>query len=161
MHAIAFAARELAHLLLLVRPAEIEQRAIGAARHLAAAEVDLVLSIRNLLPDRVGRDEAIAGLIDIAELDRVADPETAAVRRLLPGDHMKQGGLAGTVRADHPDDAAGRQAEAERLDQQPVAKGFGDVLRLDHQIAEPWAGRQDDLRRLGRLFPALRDERLI
>ena len=55
----------------------------------------------------------------------------------------------------------GRQAEIERLDQKPVAKGFRNVLRLDHQIAEPRARRQDDLCRLGGLLPALRDERLI
>src|SRR5947209_8159448 len=35
------------------------------------------------------------------------------------------------------------------------------MLRLDHQVAEPRARRQDDLRGLGSLLSALGDERLV
>ena len=42
MHAVPLAARKLADLLLLVRPFEVEPAAIGAAVHLAIAELDLV-----------------------------------------------------------------------------------------------------------------------
>ena len=83
MHAVALAARELADLLLLVRAAEVEQRAIGAAGDLAAAEIDLVLTVGNLLPDRVVGAERVARLVDIAELDGLADAERAAVGLLL------------------------------------------------------------------------------
>src|SRR5215472_9030643 len=124
MDAVAFAARELTHLLLLVRSAEIEQCAIGAARHLAAAEVDLVPAVRDFLPHRVGRNQGVAALVDITEPDRLADPEGPFVRDLLAGDHAEEGRLAGPVRADNPDDAAGRQAEIERVDEAPTAKGF-------------------------------------
>ena len=79
MDAIALAARELTHLLLLVRAAEIEQRAIGTARHLAAPEVDFLLAARDLLPHRVGRNQRVTGLIDIAELRGLADSEPTAV----------------------------------------------------------------------------------
>src|SRR5207302_11252238 len=60
MHPVALAAGELTDLFLLVGAAEIEQRAIGAARDLAAAEIDLVLPARDLLPDGVVGAERIA-----------------------------------------------------------------------------------------------------
>src|SRR4029077_3285027 len=69
--------------------------------------------------------------------------------------------LARTVRADDPDDAAGRQSEIERLDQQSVFKSLCEVPRLDHQVAEPRSGRQYDLSRFGGLLPTLGDEGFI
>ena len=83
MHAVALAARELADLLLLVGAAEVEQRAIGAAGDLAAAEIDLVLPAGDLLPHRVVGAERIARLVDIAELDGLADAETAGIGLFL------------------------------------------------------------------------------
>src|SRR3954451_16392648 len=161
MHAVALAAGELADLFLLVRAAEIEQRAIGAAGDLAAAEIDLVATVGNLLPDRVVGAERIARLVDIAELYGLADADTAGIRFLLARYHVEQRRLAGAVRADHADDAARRQAEIEILDQQPVAEPLADMLGLDDEIAEPGARRQHDLRRFGRLLAALRDQRII
>ena len=58
MHPVALAAGELPDLLLLVGAAEVEQRAIGAAGDLAAAEIDLVAPAGDLLPDRVVRRRA-------------------------------------------------------------------------------------------------------
>jgi hypothetical protein len=48
----------------------------------------------------------VAALVDVAELDAVAEADRAAVRLLLAGDHLEKGGLAGAVGADHADDAA-------------------------------------------------------
>src|SRR3546814_2133041 len=110
MHAVALAARQLADLLLLVRPLEVEQPDIGPACHLAAAEVDLVLAVGDLLEHRLVGAQAVAALVDIAELDGLADPERALVGLLLAGDHAEQRRLAGAVRADPADDAARRQA---------------------------------------------------
>src|SRR5262249_3613273 len=100
-------------------------------------------------------------LIDIAELDGITDPELATVGRVLPRQHAKKCRLAGPVRAYYSDDTTGRQAEIESLDQQPVANGFGDVLRFDHQIAHPRPRRPHDLGRLRGFFPTLSDERLV
>ena len=80
-----------------------------------------------------------------ASCDRVADPELAAVGLLLAGDHLEEGRLAGAVRPDHADDAAGRERERHVLDEQPVAEALGDVLGLDDEVAEPRAGRDVDL----------------
>src|SRR6185437_9162695 len=111
MHAVALAAGELPHLFLLVGAAEIEQRAIGAARDLAAAEIDLVLAARDLLPHGVTGPKRVARLVDVAELNRVADAELAAVGRLLLRHHAEQRRFAGAVRTDNPDNAARRQPE--------------------------------------------------
>src|SRR3546814_17304174 len=78
----------------------------------------------------------VSALVDIAELHGVADAQAAAVGLLLAGDHAEQRGLAGAVGADDADDGARRNLEAEVVDQQLVAEGLADVLRLDHQIAQ-------------------------
>ena len=107
---VAFAARQLPDPLLLVRTAEVEGADIGSALDLAlVAEVDLVLALGDLFPDRLRAVEGVAALVDIAEADRLTDLEGAGTGLLLVRDHPEQGRLAGTVRADDADDAAGRQ----------------------------------------------------
>ena len=70
----------------------------------------------------------------------------AVVRLFLAGQHARERGLAGAVRADDADDAAGRQLEGEVVDQEPVVIALGELVRLDHDVAEARAGRDDDLR---------------
>src|ERR1700731_4605964 len=120
MDAVALAARERANLLLLVGALEIERRAIAARIDLALAEQDLFVAAGNFLPHTLLAVERVAGLVDIAEMHALADRDGALVRLVLPGDHPEQRGLAGAVRADHADDAAGRQFEGEIVDQQAV-----------------------------------------
>src|SRR5690606_22698516 len=154
--------RQVADLLLLVRAAEVEPRAVRARVHLAlAAEQDLLLAVGDLLPDGLVRVERVARLVDVGELHRLADAQRARVRLLLADDHAEQRRLAGAVRADHADDAAGRQAEAQLVDQQTVAVGLADVLRLDHDVAEPRSGRDRDLGRALALGLALGEELLV
>src|SRR3546814_16185485 len=76
-------------------------------------------------------------------------------------DLAEQRGLAGAVGADDADDGARRNLEAEVVDQQLVAEGLADVLRLDHQIAQARASRNADAARLRRLVGGLRDQRLV
>src|SRR4029453_13131123 len=148
--AVALAARELADLLLLVGALEVERAAIGAAGNLAVAELDDVEPAREFLPHRLVGIERLAALVDIAQLHRRADRESARIRLVLAGDHLEQRGLAGAVGPDHADDAARRQVEGEVVDQQPIAEALGDPLRRDDVIAEPRSGRDDDLRLLER-----------
>jgi hypothetical protein len=49
----------------------------------------------------------------------------------LLGDHAKQRGLAGAVRPDDADNAAGRQLESEIVDEQIVAEAFLEMLEVD------------------------------
>src|SRR6266567_3020608 len=113
MHPVPLAARQGGNLLLLVGALEVEVGAIRARIHLALAQQDNVLPARDFLPDVLLAVERVAGLIDIAEMDRLADLDRALVRFFLPDDHAEQRRLAGAVRADHADDAAGRKPEAE------------------------------------------------
>ena len=85
----------------------------------------------------------------------------AAVRLFVAGDHAEQGGLAGAVRSDDPDDAAGRQFEGEIVDQEIVAETLSQVLEVDHVLPEPFGDRDDDLRGLRRLVGGLRQQLLI
>ncbi len=64
---------------------------------------------------------------------------------LLPGEHAEERGLAGAVRADDADDAAGRKREGQVLDQLLVAHVLLQPLDLDHLAAEAGAVRDDDL----------------
>src|ERR1700736_6174462 len=113
MHAVAFAARQRADLLLLVGALEIERRAIAARIHLALAEKNEFVAAGNLLPHALLAVERVTGLVDITKTHALADGDDALVRRLLLGDHPEQRGLAGAVGADHPDNAARRQLEGE------------------------------------------------
>ena len=90
----------------------------------------------------------VAALVDVGQLDRLADSQRAAVRLLLPGDHPEQRGLAGAVGADDADDAAAREVEVEVLDEDLVAVGLAQVLGLDHHVAQARPGRDGDLDRV-------------
>src|SRR5262249_29648009 len=105
--------------------------------------------------------ERIARLIDIAELDRLADLDGALVGFFLPRDHAEQRGLAGAVRADHADDAARRQLEGEAVDQEIVAESLGELGKVDDVLAQPLGDRDDDLGGLRRLIGGLLQELLV
>src|SRR6187431_2883497 len=161
MNAVAFSARELADLLLLVGPLEVEPADIGAGRHLAGPELDHVAAAGDLLEHRLLAVERIARLIDIAELHRVADADGAVVRLVLSHDHAEQRGLAGAVRTDHADNAAWRELEGEIVDEEAVAEAFADILRLDDDVAEPRSRRNGDLRLAVGIAAGLRHQLVI
>ena len=145
VHAIALSAGQIADALLLVAALEVEPGHVLPRVHLALAEDDVVVAAADLLPDGVRRSEIGARLVDVGELHGVADAQHPTVRALLAGDHPEERRLAGAVRADHADDAGGRQRERQVLDEQPVAEALLDALGLDDDVAEPRAGRDVDL----------------
>ena len=57
------------------------------------------------------RVDAAAALVDVGDLDGLADLELALVGLLLADDHPEQRGLADAVGADHADDAGAGQRE--------------------------------------------------
>src|SRR6185437_16096014 len=112
----ALAARELPHLLLLVAAAEIEERAIGAARHLAPAEIDLVIAAGDLFEDALPGRQRVARLVDISQLRRLARLLLALRHQaLIGGDARLALGLAGTRTLAHPVELALERALARRL----------------------------------------------
>src|ERR1700729_4192562 len=94
-------------------------------------------------------------------MHRVADAQAARVRLLLTRQHTEQRRLARAVGADDADDAAGRQLELEILEQELVAIGFRNPLRLDDQAAQALRDRDEDLRRTGALLLALGEQLFI
>src|SRR5664279_4010302 len=69
VQAVALAARELGHLLLLIGALEVEAGDVGAAGHGSVAEGDLVQTPGDLLPDILVGIERITRLVDVGELD--------------------------------------------------------------------------------------------
>src|SRR5690606_17299739 len=107
------------------------------------ADGDEVQAVRDDLPQRLVRVDVGARLVDVADLDGLADLQISAVERLESHDGLEQGGLSHAVRADDADDAVRRQAEAQPVDQHAVSEALLQLLRLDHDRAE--AGTCGDL----------------
>ena len=61
------------------------------------------------------------------------------------GNHAEQGRFTSAVTTDDADDGARRYSEAQVVDQHAVAVGFGDVMELDHLVAQTRAWRNVDL----------------
>ncbi|AFJ34468.1 30S ribosomal protein S5 [Mycobacterium sp. H4Y] len=142
---VALAAREHAGRLLLVWSLEPERRHVGPRRHLGLADDDVVQPVGDDLPDVLLRVDARAGLVDVAQLDGLADLDRAAVRLLETDDGLEQRGLSDAVGADDPDDAVARQGERQVLDEGASAEALVKVLDLDHHVAQPRTDRDLDL----------------
>src|SRR6185503_8174747 len=121
-------------------------------------------ALGDLLEDGLAGLERVARLVDVRELDGVADRDVAGVGRLLPDDHAEERGLARAVRPDDADDAGPWQREAQVLDEQPVTEALAEAIDLDHLVAQSGPRRDRDLE-LTLLEPAgvvgLREELLV
>src|SRR4051812_2166061 len=142
---VALATGEHARRLLLVRTLEAERADVRPRRHLDVADVDVVEAAGNGLPHGLLGVDARAVLVDVGQLDRLADLDLALVRALQPDDGLEQRRLADAVRADDADDAVAGQVERQVLDQDPVAKALLQVVDLDHDAAQTRARRDLDL----------------
>ena len=136
VEAVALTAGEHPGLLLLVGTLEAELRDVGARRDLDLADRDDVEAVGDDLPQRLGRVDVRARLVDVADLDGLADLELAAVERLEADDRLEQRGLADAVRADDADDAVRRKAEAQPVDERASVEALLELLRLDDDAAE-------------------------
>src|SRR5690606_13293473 len=132
-------------LLLLVRSLEPELRHVRAARDLRLADRDDVEPVGDDLPQRLVRVDVRAALVDVGDLDRLADLQVAAVQRLESDDRLEERRLADAVRPDDADDAVRREREREPVDELAVAEALLQVLRLDHDRAEARPRRDLDL----------------
>mmetsp|Transcript_10006 Transcript_10006/g.17429 ORF Transcript_10006/g.17429 Transcript_10006/m.17429 type:complete len:316 (+) Transcript_10006:249-1196(+) len=142
---VALASRELADELLLVGAAEVVEGAVGAGLHGARAQLDRVLPLTHLVVHRLLRVEGVPHLVRVHELHRGPDVEGARVGSLDAGHHLEQGRLPRTVPADHTNHSAPGEVEAEVLEQQPVVVRLRDAVGHHDFVAEPGAGRDEDL----------------
>src|SRR4051794_29096582 len=137
VEAVALATGEDAGRLLLVRPLEAERRHVGARRDLGLADLAVVRAVRDDLPQRLLGVDSGAALVEVGDVDRLADLQVSAVERLQPDDRLEQGRLADAVRADDADDAVAGKREGEAVDELAVAEALLELLRVDHLAAEP------------------------
>ena len=145
MHAVALAAGKDADLLLLFGSAEVEAAAVGAAvHHRRSRELHELAAARDRLVDGLVGLQFAARLIDIGKLYRVADRERSGKRLQLSRDQFEKGRLSGTIRADHPDDAAARQVEVEVRVEDLVVEAHRHVLGADDEVAETRTRRDAD-----------------
>src|SRR5712692_6456059 len=143
--AVSLAAGEVADPFLLVGAAKVERRGVRARVARPGADLDALLAAGDLLPDRLRRIQGVASLRHVRELDRVADAQRPAVRRLLVREQPKQRRLPGSVRSDDPDDPAAREGEGEVVEEEAVAVSLAQALGLHDELAEPRSGRDRNL----------------
>src|SRR5688572_3037981 len=156
MEPAALAAGKLSDELLLVRALEVEPAEVGARLHLELADGEDVLPVADRLPRRLVVRQRFARLVDHRELHRVADLDLSRIGLLLAGDHAEQRRLARAVRADDPDDRAGRNAKRQVVDEKLVAEPLADVLEFDRVVAQALGDRDEDLRGLVALLVLVR-----
>src|SRR5690606_14303685 len=128
VEAVALSTGEDTGLLLLVRPLEAELRHVCARGNLGLADRDDVEAVGHDFPQRLVRIDARTGLVDVADLDGLADFQISAVERLETDDRLEQRRLSDAIGADDADDAVRREAEAQPIDQHPVAEALLQVL---------------------------------
>src|SRR5690349_8708884 len=94
---VAFTAGQHAGRLLLVGSLEPERRHVGTRGDLVLADLDVVELVGDDLPDGLLRIDAGPALVDVAELDGVADAYGAAVWLLEADDGLEQRRLTDAV----------------------------------------------------------------
>ena len=94
---VALTAGQNAGRLLLVRTLEAKGRDIGTRGHFDIADLDEVQAVRDDLPQRLVRVNTGARLVDIADLDGLADRQLATIERLEADDSLKQSGLTDAI----------------------------------------------------------------
>jgi hypothetical protein len=82
VQATALAARELADALLLIAALEVEAADVGAGRSFIAADGEQLGTAGDLLENGLVAVETIAALVDVGQLDGVADLDLARIRLL-------------------------------------------------------------------------------
>ncbi len=145
VEAVALAAGQHTGELLLVGSLETEARDIGARRHFDAADLDEVVAVGDRLPQVLVRVEARAVLVDVADLDGLADLEVAARKRFEADDRLEERRLADAVRADDADDAVAWQCETQVVDEHTVAERLVDVLGFEDRRTQTRSRRDLDL----------------
>ncbi len=97
-------------------------------------------------------------LVDVGELDGLADADGAAVGFFLPGDHPQQGGLARAVGSHDPDDAARGNGGRKPVEDEAVVEGLGDLVKFEDNVPEARTGRDVNLQIFAALFGFLREQ---
>ena len=145
IQAVTLTAGEHTRFLLLIRSLEPERRNIGARRHLNIANLNIVQTVRDNLPQALFGVNIGAVLIDIGNLHGFADLERAAVEFFQTDDGLEQGRFTHTVRTNHTHNAVPRQRERQTVNERAPVKTLLQVLGLNHQVAQARSRRNLNL----------------
>ena len=115
---------EHTRLLLLVRALEAERGNVRTRRHLNVADLDVVQTVRDDLPEALLRVDVRAVLVNVRDLHGLADLQLAAVEGLQANDGLEQGGLTHTVRTNHTHNAVTGQGEGQTVNQGTAVEAF-------------------------------------
>src|SRR5699024_9239311 len=96
---------------------EAELADVGAAGDLHVADLDVVQTVGDDLPDVLLGVDPRAGLVDIGQLDGVPDVDGPAHRLLEADDRLEEGRLPDAVGTDDTDDAVARKREGQVVDE--------------------------------------------
>ena len=100
-------------------------------------------------------------LVDVAELDGLADLEGAGVGFLEAHDEAEERGFAAAVGAYDAHDAGGGQREGEVLVEQLVAVGLADAVDLQHLVAQTGPVGDEDFEVLFLLLDVLVEQAVV
>src|ERR1700680_729269 len=134
MESPAFATREVADALLLIRTLEVETPEIRPRRHFDLSNLEEIEPPAHVVEDGLGVVERFATLIDDAEFDRCTDRNLSRIGTFAACDHSEERRLAGPIGADDADDRARRDAEVDVVHQEPLAVRLANPGKFDHAI---------------------------
>jgi len=96
--------------------------------------------------------ERVRFLGQVADVQRRRRPlDHAGGRRLQPGEHPQQGGLAGAVAAEHADPAGAVDDQVDRVEHQLGATDDGDAAGSEHEAGLRGSGTVGSALHAGRL----------
>ena len=121
---------------MLVGAVEVKATAVSAAGHLEFADVQNIQTARYVFPDGFVVSQFVAVLVHEGHLHRLADLDFARIGFFASGDHFEERRFTRAVGPDDAHDSAGRHLKAQVVDQHAVAKGLGDVHKLNHFLAQ-------------------------
>ena len=136
---------EHTRLLLLIRALEAERGNVRTRRHFNVANLDVVQTVRDDLPEALLRVDVRAVLVNVRDLHGLADLQLAAVQGLQANDGLEQGGLTHTVRTDHTNNAVTGQGEGQTVNQGAAVEALLQVLSLNNDVTQAGSRRNLNL----------------
>jgi len=128
MQAVAFASRQHAALLLLIRTGKIETAKIGTCIYVAPSKTDcLIAATHNFINRLVGIDSRVR-LVHISNLHSFSNTECSFVGLLDAHYHLKKSGFTGTIGTNNSNNTVAGEHKVEILKKDPVAICFANTM---------------------------------
>ncbi|CDE77337.1 uncharacterized protein BN692_00232 [Sutterella sp. CAG:521] len=144
MQTTTFAARKRADQFLLIAAFKIKASEVSTRRHLEFTDLKDILTVTYRFPSSLVIGKRVAHLIHGTDFDRLTDFNLTAIGFFFTQNHLKKGGLTGTVRTDHAHNCSGRDLKAQIINQESITKTFAHVLKFNDVVAQALSHRNKD-----------------